>query len=376
MLTFCEIDLKAIKENLKAIKNVLNSQKILIVVKANAYGHGMIEVSKAVEKIVDFFGVVNLNEALKLREIGIKKPILVMGYTEPQEILKAVEKNISIVIISKDHLKSIRPFLKKLPSQKRLKVHLKIDTGISRLGVMPFEVKEVIKEIKKVPAIQLEGIMSHLASVEEKDIDYTKYQIKNFKSVINEIKKELKERPIFHLAASAAAIWLKETWFDMVRIGIAAYGLWPSEEIKHLWEKGEIKIKRLKPALSFKTKVVQIKRLKPPGFIGYGCSYKIKKPMKIAVIPVGYAEGFDRGFSNKGEVLVKGKRSKIVGRVCMNMSMIDISDINAKVGDEVVLIGSQGNDIITADELASKIDTINYEIVTRIPPDLMRIYKN
>ena len=280
----------------------------------------------------------------------------------------------------------------------KLKIHLKIETGISRLGFSEEEWPELLKELKKLPKnIIVEGIYSHFASVEECDFTYAKKQVEKFKKFKKLLEKNSKSytlsaTPLYHLAASAATMVFPEFRFDMVRCGISIYGLWPSKVIKIAFETKNEKLKTknqnlkfktefLKPVLSYKTKIIQIKKVEVGEHIGYGCTYQVKKPMTIAVIPVGYAEGFDRGFSNPsqagnraGEVLIKGIRCPVVGRVCMNMTVIDISPLRAKTGDEVVLIGKQGNKEITTDEWAEKLGTINYEITTRIPEHIKRIY--
>ena len=404
-LFWLEINLSHLKHNVKNLKKLLKPEtKLMAVVKSNAYGHGMIECARtAIKSGADWLGVVNLNEALTLRRKIQNFPILVMGYTEPEKGILALQKDISIGVFNFTQLNQLKHQMLKRKSPRsgqRLKIHLKIETGISRLGFPEKDWLKLIKEVKKLPQnIQIEGIYSHFASVEEYDLNYAQKQINNFKRFRQLFEENFrllisKQPLIYHISASAAAMILPQAHFDMVRCGIAIYGLWPSREIREAFSRVKnLKIKNynrdfLKPVLSYKTKVVQIKEVKRGDFIGYGCTYPVDKPMTIGVIPIGYAEGFDRGFSypsqpgNKGgEVLIRGVRCPVVGRVCMNMIMIDISRLkvktqmsNVKIGEEAVLIGRQGNNEITVDEWAEKLGTINYEITTRIPERIERKY--
>lgn len=401
-LRWLEIDLNNLKSNLCNLKSLLKPKtKFMAVVKSNAYGHGIVECSKAaVEAGADWLGVVNIDEAIKLRKSNIKSHIMILGYAEPKDFELAAENNISVAIVNWEQIKKIQKskFKNKNESLK-LKIHLKIETGISRLGFTENEWPKLIEEIKILPKnIIIEGIYSHFASVEEYDIAYAQKQIdkfKKFKKIFdsNFTPYALPPKPIYHMAASAATMILPESHFDMVRCGIATYGLWPSKEIKNL----KLKNKNcgtdfLMPILSYKTKIVQIKNVKRGDYIGYGCTYPVDKPMTIAIIPVGYAEGFNRGFSNpapsgrkSGEIIIKNTKCPIIGRICMNMAIIDISKLVSKISiesiyklyyEEVVLLGKQNSQEITADEWADKLGTINYEITTCLPENIKRIHKN
>lgn len=424
-LSYVEINLANLKSNIYNLKSLISKKtKFMAVVKSNAYGHGIVECSKAaIEAGADWLGVVNIGEAILLKQkLKVKNlkfkiqnvSILVLGYVAPEDFKIAAENDISVAIVNWEQMKSLlNGQIVKLLKNERLRIHLKIETGISRLGFTENEWPMLIEEVKKLlKNIIIEGVYSHFASVEEYDLAYAKKQIEKFKKFKKIFESHMpytiSPKPIYHMAASAAVMILPKSHFDMVRCGISIYGLWPSKEVKTSFMesqalacKGKLKFADpnkkqfnnrtieqcnnfLKPVLSYKIKIIQIKQLKRGDYIGYGCTYPVDKPMTIAVIPVGYAEGFDRGFSNpapagnkSGEVIIKSQRCPIVGRVCMNMSIIDISKLMAyglrlTAGEEAVLIGKQGNDVITADEWAEKLGTINYEVTTRIPENIKR----
>ena len=376
MLSWVEIDLGAIRFNIESIKRKLDKSIMFMpIVKANAYGHGTYEVAKAIEDLADWFGVVNGLEAEGLKKIGIKKPILILGYDEPDRIEKAIDAGISFSVFNLADLKRADAYAGGV--NKKAKVHIKFDTGINRLGFSYDDIEKTIKEIKESKDIIVEGILSHLASVEEVDIKYTRRQIDLFEEIKNEFIKAGIKPKIAHISASAASLILHDVGHELVRSGIMVYGLWPSEETKLVLQRQDEESNfKIIPALAWKTKLISIKNVKQGNCVGYGCTYKVSRDMKVGVIPVGYAEGLDRGLSNNGEVLVGGKRCAIVGRVCMNMTMIDVSGVDAKRFDEVVIIGQQEKEEITADEMAERLDTINYEIVSRIPYTIPRIYIN
>lgn len=403
-LMWLEIDLVNLRHNIKNLKGLIKPKvKFMAVVKSNAYGHGAIECAKAaLAEGADWLGVVNLAEGAEIRANGVEAPVLVMGYAAPEEAIIAARQNISIAVVNFEQLKQLlNSQMVKLLKNRKLKIHLKIETGISRLGFAENDWPKLIKEIKKLPSsIKIEGVYSHFASVEEYDLAYAKKQIKKFKQFKDLFEKSSRPyapsaKPLYHIAASAAVMILPESHFDMVRCGVSIYGLWPSREIRRVFllnlstrQRINSSADFLKPVMSYKTKIVQIKEVRRGDCIGYGCTYPVDRPMTTAVIPVGYAEGFDRGFSgpapvgNKpGEILARGIRCPIVGRVCMNMAIIDISRLNVKaqisnvkIGDEVVLMGRQGSEEIAADEWAEKLGTINYEITTKIPEHIRRVY--
>lgn len=388
-LNYIEIDKKAIAYNLKNIRSLLQPQtRLMVVVKSNAYGHGLVEFAQeAIKNKAEVLGVVNIEEALKLREAKIIKPILVLGYVPREKLNIAAKNHIEIALISQEQ--AIEIIHTKL--EAKLKVHIKVETGIGRLGIQYKNLLSVYKELSRSRNIEIIGIYSHLASVEEHNLDYTTSQFKEFSKIIDMFKKYSIEIPIKHISASGGTLLFPESHFDMVRVGIAAYGLWPSKENKKVFlsENIDLPIPFLKPVLNYKSTIVQLKEINS-GFVGYGCTYRIVRPTKIAVIPIGYFEGFDRGLScanvkkitdtertGCAEVIIKRKRCPIIGRICMNMSIVDVTKLKndyLKVGDEVTIIGKDGKEQITVEEIAKKINTINYEIVSRLPEHIKRYY--
>ncbi len=375
--TWLEISRFAIKHNLKQFRKIIGPNiKLMAVVKSNAYGHGMIEVVIiALNNGTDWLGVVNLDEALKLRRAKIKAPILILSYfpfEDSKQIREAIKNEIDLPIYN---LK-IAKLLSKIASKigKSAKTHIKVDTGTSRLGVLVKDALDFIRKVRQLPNLETRGIFTHYASSEEQDQTFTNKQTEEFRKLLDGLRQENIEIPLAHTACSAACIINPQTHSDMVRIGISFYGLWPSQDTKRLAQKVRPEF-NLKPVLTWKTRIIQIKDLPEGTTVGYGCTYEVKRPTRLAVLPCGYYEGYDRLLSNKGEVLIKGKRCKVLGRVCMNLTMVDVTDItDVKVGDEVILIGKQGREEITAEEIAEKIETINYEVVSRINPNLLRIY--
>ncbi len=368
MGTLIEINLDRLTSNIKNLKSLLRPEtKFLAVVKSNAYGHGLVETARAANLAgANWFGVVYLEEAMTLRQAGILKPILLLKGVSVADARQAANQDISVPVVSLENAREIS----ETNFDKPLKVHLKVDTGLNRLGLSIAEIVEAVRVLKTNKNIILEGVYSHLASVEESDLDYTDKQIKNFKLAVKELESAGYKGFIKHLAATAATMLLAESHFDMVRCGIGIYGLWPSQENKVSFNRPDF----LLPVLNYKTELTQIKKVAQGEKIGYGCTYETQKDMIIGIIPVGYYEGIDRGLSNNGEVLISGQRCPIVGRICMNLSIIDITDIDAEVGGEVVIIGRQAAEEITADEIANKTNTINYEVVTRIPAHIKREY--
>lgn len=371
MDTYLEINLENLNQNIKNLKGLLKPEiQFLAVVKGNAYGHGIIDVSRAaIISGADWLGVVTIDEAVALREASIHKPILILGEVSTNDFRLAANKDISVPVISLDQARIVAD----INFDKPLKVHLKIDTGLNRLGLANSEIAEAVKILQSHRNIIIEGVYSHLASVEENDLAFAQAQIKIFKEALKIVEQCGVKNIIRHLAATAATMVLPESHFDMVRCGIGIYGLWPSEEIRKSFDRPDF----LLPVLSYKTQLAQVKRVKKGEKIGYGCTYTAKSDMTIGIIPVGYYEGIDRGLSGNGEVLVAGVRCSIVGRICMNMSIIDMSKVESqksKVGMEVTIIGKDGEGEITVEEIANKLGTINYEIVARLPEHIERRY--
>lgn len=371
--TWVEIKKQAILYNLRQFRKLIGPKvKLMAVVKSEAYGHGMIKVARIVQKGADWLAIVNLQEALGLRKAGIKAPVLVLSYWQPDLANLAIKKNIDLVVYSLAQAKLLSRLAKKL--KKKAFVHIKVDTGTSRMGISVDKALEFFRKIKKLPGVEIRGVFTHYASSEEYNQTYTNWQTERFKKLLNQLEKEGSQPLLVHAACSASTIVNPGTHFDMARIGISMYGLWPSEETERLAKAQKIPFK-LKPVLSWYARIVQIKTLPKNTCVGYGCTYKTKKKTKIAIVPVGYYEGYDRHLSKKGEVLIHGRRCKLLGQVCMNLTIVDVTRIsNVRVGDRVVLIGKDRKEKITAKELAKKIGTINYEIVSRINPNIPRIY--
>lgn len=387
MLTWLEINKSAIQYNLRQFRRLVGPKvQIMAVVKSNAYGHGMTEVAKlAVRSGADWLGVINLDEALQLRQAKIQAPILVLSYwigdknystiranRRNSKIGMGVKERIDFSIYTYEQARLLSQIAQK--TKRSVNIHIKIDTGTSRIGVMPYEAINFIQKIKRFPNLNLRGIFTHHASSESRDQTYTNQQTGVLQKFLNQLKLLKINVPLVHAGCSASTIVNPSTYFNLVRIGIAMYGLWPSGETKTLAKRKGLKL-QLKPALKWKTKIIQVKELPAGAFIGYDCTYRTKRKIRLAILPIGYWEGYDRKLSNRGEVLIRGQRCPVRGRVCMNITMVEVTHLSrVAVGDEVILIGRQGGEEVTVEELAKKIDTINYEVTTRINPLILRKY--
>jgi len=365
--TVAEIDLSAIRHNLKLIRDIVGKDiKMLGVVKADAYGHGIREVSTAIYNWVDYYGIASLDEAAILRETGIKKPILVLGSILPEEAEGVLKFDVVQTVSEFNIPKRLSELSKK--AHRDVKVHIKVDTGMGRLGVWYEEAFNLVKEIIRLKGIVIEGIFTHFSKSEDDPI-FTHTQLKRFISVIEKLQKAGIDIPIKHAANSMALIEFKDTHLNMVRPGLMMYGLYLKEAVTE-------KIP-LRPALSLKTRITHLKEVSKGRTISYGGTFVTKHATRIAVIPVGYGDGYSRRLSNKGEVLVRGIRAPIIGRVCMDMCIVDVGHIKGVgIGDEVVLIGRQGNDRIKVEDIARLSDTIPYEVVCNIGRRVPRVYIN
>jgi len=376
MLTHVEINKSAITHNLRQIKQLVGpGVAVMAIIKSNAYGHGMVEVAKIAAKAgANWLGVISDSEALVLRQAKVKTPIFILSFWDQAELKNKIKKiyNCDFPVYSLEQAKFLSQLGQKV--KKTINIHIKIDTGASRVGIRPDEAVAFIKKIKSLPKLNLCGIFTHYASSEDSNQAFTNQQTDKFTRVIDTLEKQGVDIVWRHAACSAATMVNRQTRFNLIRLGIVSYGLWPSPETKLL---SDVKNRRLdlKPALTWKTKIIQIKDLPAKTSIGYDCTYRTNKKMKLAILPVGYWDGYDRKLSNNSEVLIRGHRCPVRGRVCMNLTMVEIPDvISPKVGDKVVLLGRQGKQEITAEELAQKIGTINYEVVTRINPLITRQY--
>lgn len=363
--TWAEIDLGAISYNCKKIKAILGKKTdIMAVVKANAYGHGIVDASKVLEKIkIRYLGVATLDEALVLRKAKVKLPILILGSLLPEEAGVAVKNKITLTLCNKELLKALRDIAGK---KLKPKVHIKLDTGMGRIGVWHEDAIEFIREVRKNKGIDIEGVYTHF-SIAGRDKFFTQYQIDSFEEILLDLERFGISIPLRHAANSIACVDWKKSHLNMVRPGIIIYGIYPKRNFPRLI--------KLKPAFSLKTKIAFLKNAPPGRSISYGRTYITQAHTKIATIPIGYADGYGRILSNKAEVLVRGQRAPVVGKVTMDQTMIDVGHVkNAKVGDEVTLIGKQGREEIRIERLARLAGTIPYEIVTGITSRVPRIY--
>jgi alanine racemase len=368
--SWVEISKQAIIHNVNQYKQIVGDAVCLApVIKSNAYGHGIELVAKILQEhdAVDYLCVVALSEALQLRAIGITKPILVLSIIDA-DIAQAVMQNITIVCYDQQLIQELNSAAIQL--QKKARVHIKIDTGLSRAGLLHGHAVTIITQWVTLPGITIEGIFSHFANAENADPRFTQEQIKRFNKIIHELEQHNIRIPFKHISCSAAITGHFNSHFNFARLGIGTYGLWPSSANKQITEKLYPWFS-LKPALTWKTRIIQLKKIPASSFVGYDLTYQTKRETVIALLPVGYWDGYDRGFSNNGFVLVNETLAPIIGRIAMNLMMIDVTDItNCAVGTVITLLGNHSG--ITVDDLAASIGTINYEIVTRINPLLQR----
>ncbi|MFP4697927.1 MAG: alanine racemase [Eubacteriales bacterium] len=366
---YAQIDLDAIAYNLKEIVRIKDANaEVMALIKADGYGHGAIPISRTlVENGVDRLGVAVIEEGIALRKSGVDIPILVLGYTPEHQIEQLINYNLTQAVFKINMVNEIGKIAKRL--NKKAKIHIKIDTGMGRLGFFPKdETIEIIKYILSIPNVEVEGIFTHFAKADEKDKTYTYNQLEIFNKFIDKLKKQKINIPIKHAANSAGLIEVKEGHFQLVRAGISIYGLYPSDDID--FNKIE-----LKPALSLKSHIIFLKEVEKGTSISYGGTYITSRKSRIATIPVGYGDGYPRALSSKGRVLIRGQYAPIIGRICMDQFMVDVSNIsNVEDGDEVVLIGKQGDNIITVDEIAELTNTINYEIICGLGKRIPRTY--
>ena len=361
---WAEINLGAIEHNMKEIKScIYGGAKWCAVVKADAYGHGSIAVARlAVEQGASYLAVAMLSEAIHLRSAGFTIPILILGATPVEMSGVLVDYDITQTVFELEAAEALSK--EAMRRGKIAKVHMKIDTGMGRIGIRPEQAGELAKQIKMLPGLELEGMFSHFALSDSRDKSYAYEQLENFKTAIKSVEEKGITIPLKHLANSAAILELPETHFDMVRAGVILYGLWPSDEVTHPID--------LKPALKLCARLAYIKTVEPGNTISYGRIFKTERKSRIATIPIGYADGYTRLYSGKASAEVDGHRVPVVGRICMDQCMLDVTDVpEAREGDVAVLFGS---DTLTTDEAASWIGTINYEVVCMISARVPRVY--
>ncbi len=368
-LTWLEISKKALKNNVCELKRLIgDNSKLGVIVKANAYGHGLQETSKIfADAGADWFCVNSFEELEVIRNSGILLPVLIIGFVPQWLIKKALE--LKAIFFASD-LDFCRQISKEITGNGSAKIFIKIDTGMSRQGIHPDELDYFLKEM---PAnIEIVGMATHFASADgEIQNGHFRKQFESFKKISDKAETILEKKLILTCANSAATMIYPQTRMNLIRSGLASYGYYPNEEYKKLLAE---KIKLI-PALSFKTIIMAVKKIPKDSYVGYGCTYKTARDTKIAILPVGYYDGLDRKLSNCGEILVNGKRAKIIGRICMNQTIVDITDnYNAKIGDEAVILGKQGDEELSPWQTAQIVGTNCYEIISRIRENIPKIY--
>ena len=365
--TVALIDGDALRWNFRQIRAKVGSDvKILSMVKANGYGHGAPRIAEVLAaEGSDAFGVATLEEGLELRAAGIRAPILVVAGAYPERLDLFMENKLTPVVHDAESLVRMDDGAKKRGTT--LKVHMKIDTGMGRIGFLPADMQSWLPLLKRLHALEIEGVFSHFSHADNVAGDYTRNQLEIFRDVVARLRADGISPALIHLANSAATITLPAAYFNMVRPGLMLYGIYPSPDMASQVS--------LQPVLSWKSRILQLKKVPAGASISYGRTFITERESLIAAVPVGYADGYSRLLSNRGEMLVKGKRAPVAGRVCMDLTMIDVTDIGGiEQGDEVVLLGRQGNAVISADEMAAWSNTISYEILTSIGTRVPRIY--
>jgi len=370
-LTWVEVSKEALRHNIGEFRKIVGKDVILCpCVKANAYGHGLIETGKVfLESGADWLAVNSLYEAVSLREAKVSSPIYVLGYVPLADLAMVCELDLRIVVYDKETVEELGKI------GKPVKIHLKIETGNNRQGILMDDLLDFAGFVSEFSNIEIEGVATHFANVEDTtDHSYAEKQLEKFNTAIERLEDAGFKIKLKHCANSAATILFRETHFNMVRPGIAAYGMWPSKEtyISYLKDGGEGF--KLMPAFTWKTRIAQIKTVAAGEYIGYGCTYKTGSEARLAILPIGYYDGYDRCVHG-AYVLIRGKRAYVRGRVCMNIIMVDVSDIDGvELEDEVVLIGRDGEEFISAEDFGNFAGTINYEVTTRVNDRIKRIY--
>lgn len=363
------IDLDAIYNNVINLKNNLKKgTNIIAVIKTDGYGHGAVPIAYTIDELVSAYAVATVDEAVNLRENGIVKPIYVIGYTHERQLERIIKNDIRLTIFTYESAEAVSKAAIKLNKQGY--IHIKLDTGMSRIGFADNEESiEIIKKISQLNNISIEGLFTHFATADEKDKSKTYKQLERFVEFANKLEAEGIKIPIKHCSNSAAMMEIKDANMDSVRAGIAMYGLYPSNEV----DKNSVK---LTPALGLRSHIIYIKEIEPGTEISYGGTFTADKKMKIATIPVGYGDGYRRSLSNKGYVLINGKKANILGRICMDQFMVDVTGIDdVKSGDDVIMIGKSGDEEITVEEMADIAkDTFNYEIVCDLGKRIPRVF--
>lgn len=374
-LNWVEVDAAAIRGNLAVFRQRLSpGVRLGAVVKSNAYGHGILEVAAiAAQSGADWLCVNSLEEAVRLREACHDLPLLVMGYIPLADLETVVLLDLRPVVYRREVLETLAGHARR--HGRTVAVHLKVETGTHRQGVAEADVPALADYIRAAPGLRLEGLSTHFANIEDTtEHGYANTQIECFDRIAAGLREAGHELPVRHAACSAATLLFRRVQLDLVRVGISMYGLWPSKETYLSCLERAGSAPQLRPALTWKTRVAQVKPVPEGAYVGYGCSYRTSRASRIAVLPVGYHEGYDRGLSGVAHVLIGGRRAPVRGRICMNMCLVDVTDSpGVAPEDEVVLLGSQGTERIAAEQLAAWCGTIAYEVVSRIHPGIPRV---
>jgi alanine racemase len=371
VLATVEVDLAKLHRNVARLRALVGGVRFASVVKANAYGHGLAPVARALAGVVDLLCVYRVEEGLDIREAGIQAPVLVLGPVPPAALADAHAAGLAITLWDTGSYRADVARAARAASAP-MRVHAKIDSGTTRLGLAARDAAVAIGGYLDDPALALDGVFTHLAAAEELESGFTLAQLERFEGALRPLDAALRARGVLrHAAASAAAMLFPHLRLDLVRVGIATYGLWPSPETRAALAHPLL----LEPALSWRTHLAVVREVPAGTSVGYGCTYHTERPSRIGVLPIGYAEGIPRAVSNRGAVLVAGVRVPIVGRVCMNMTFVDVTDVPAAMpGATVTLIGDDGAATLSADDWASWAQTIGYEIVARLPAEIPRIH--
>jgi alanine racemase len=362
--TWAEINLSRLSRNLQAIRAHVAPAAVMIVVKANAYGHGLAEVAKHLAPLADYIGVAVLEEGIFLRDLGVKAPILVLGGIWGDQVPQYLQHDLTLTASSVERLEQIDGVAAQMGV--KAKVHLKIDTGMERIGVHYYSARTLQEAALQCKHVQVEGIFSHFANSDAADLSHARLQLERFQDVMYFYEKHSLPMPIRHMANSAAILQLKESHLDMVRPGIMLYGVYPAKEVT--------RTVTVQPALAWKSRVVYFKVVRAGHPVSYGSTWQSDHPVRIVTVPVGYGDGYFRSMSNQAQVLIRGKQYPQVGRICMDQMMVNIEADSAFNGDEVTLMGESGSVVITAEQLADWAGTIPYEILTNINTRVPRVY--
>ncbi len=359
--TYLEVDLPRLKQNLENIRTKVAPAKVMAVLKANAYGHGIDGIAPYITPYADYIGVALVEEGIHLREIGIDRPILVMGGTLPEQVPAFVQHNLTLAASSLELLDAAEKAAR--VAKKKIKVHLKIDTGMERTGVHDYEAEPFLEKSLSCNHLNIEGIFSHFANSEAPDLIHAKLQLERFHEVLSFYeKRSVPHPPIRHMANSGAVLQLPESYFDMVRPGVMFYGVYPGRDVKKTVE--------VRPALTWHSRVAYSKVTQPGRPVSYGSLWQPESPARIVTIPCGYADGYFRRMTNRAQVIVNGKKYPQVGRICMDQFMVNLGDDDANVGDEVILLGNG----IAAEDLAEWAGTNEYEVMTNISARVPRVF--